>query len=945
MRTLYLIDAYAQIFRAYFAIRNGMNSPVTGEPTQAVFGMTGMLFKLLTQYKPEFVAVALDAPGKTFRDDMYAEYKATRNATPDDLTSQIPRIFELIEYCGIPIISKPGLEADDVMAIITCQVLADPAHQDVQVRLVSKDKDLEQLLSDRAAMFDIHTDATLDVAGLAAGKGITPAQVIDYLALIGDSVDNVPGVEGIGPKTASQLLQQYGSIAGIYEHIEEIKGKRRENLEKALGHIELSRRLVTLECNVDVGFSLEDARVRPVNLPGLLDLFGQLGFHRFLDEARRLAQSAAAATSEDSSDSPAEPTPAQQSLFGEGPAGPGEVAGPPDAETADRAAPGTYHAITTVEGLRNLVDTLRAQPMVSVDTETTGLGRDADIVGVSIAWEVGAGVYIPIRSPQSGAHLDEKTVLDALKPILESRAIPKCGHNLKFDALVFLRHNIHLRGVCFDSMLAAALLDPSRGSSKLDNLALSVLNYRMIPITELIGERTDPNQGSMESVPLDQIAQYAAEDADIALRLYHALLPRLEEQKMAELVREVESPLALVIAEMEANGILCDPEELVRQGKALGIRVEALREQIREAAGFDFDLNSTKQLGEALFDRLGFKVGKKTKTGRSTDVEVLEKLALDEDRDQPHTAVPRLILEYRQLQKLISTYLGNLRAAIDPKDGRIHSTFHQLVTATGRLASHNPNLQNIPVRSEIGREIRKAFYAPSGACLICADYSQIELRLLAHLSGDEALISAFDQDLDIHAAVASEVFGIPLNEVTRDQRNRAKTINFGIIYGVTAYGLARRVDGLDYDGAVRLIADYKKRYAGIDAFLSGCVAQALSYGYVTTIMGRRRAIPEINGNNAQIRALGERLAINSVVQGSAADLIKLAMVNVQKRIDEEHRPVKLLLQIHDELIFESPEDVAEEQARAIREVMEGAMTLRVPLRVDSGIGSNWRDAK
>jgi DNA polymerase I len=949
VRTLYLIDAYAQIFRAFYAIRNGMNSPVTGEPTHAVFGFTGMLFKLFTQYKPDYVAVALDAPGKTFRDEMYSEYKATRNATPDDLHSQVPRIFELIEHCGIPIISKPGLEADDVMAIITCQVLADPACSDVQVRLVSKDKDLEQLLSDRAALFDIHTDTTLDVAGLAAGKGITPQQVIDYLALIGDSVDNVPGVEGIGPKTASQLLQQYGSIDGIYAHIEEIKGKRRENLEKARGHIDLSRRLVTLECSVDLGFSLEDARLRPMNLQGLLHLFQQLGFGRFQEEARRIAESASAASAQSAAPEPpdpfAEPVADQQSLFPAGEDAALALPGLPQTSAADAALPGTYRAVTTAEELRELVATLASQPMVSVDTETTGLGRDAALVGVSIAWKPGAGVYIPVRSPEPSRHLGEAAVIEALRPILESRDVPKCGHNLKFDALVFLRCGVHLRGVCFDSMLAASLLDPSRGAAKLDNLALSVLNYQMISISSLIGERSDPGQSSMECVPLDQITQYAAEDADIALRLYHALLPVLREQKMAELVCEVEAPLSAVIAEMEANGILCDPDELLRQGKALGTRVEELRRQIVEAAGFEFDVNSIKQLAEALFDRLGFKVGKKTKTGRSTDVEVLEKLALEEDRAQPHTAVPRLILEYRQLQKLISTYLGNLRAAIDPKDGRIHSTFHQLVTATGRLASHNPNLQNIPVRSEIGREIRKAFYAAPGFCLICADYSQIELRLLAHLSGDEALVSAFEKDLDIHAAVASEVFGVPLESVTREQRNRAKTINFGIIYGVTAYGLARRIEGLEYEAAVRLIADYKKRYAGIDAFLNGCIAQALSNGYVTTIMGRRRAIPEVHSSSAHTRSLGERLAINSVVQGSAADLIKLAMVNVQRRIDEENRPARLLLQIHDELIFESPEGAADEQARVIREVMEDAMKLRVPLRVDSGVGSNWRDAK
>jgi len=937
LRTLYVIDAFAQIFRAYFAIRGGMNSPVTGEPTHAVFGMTGMFFKLLNQYRPEFVAVALDAPGKTFRDEMYAEYKATRNATPDDLISQIPRVFELIKHLNIPIISKPGLEADDVMAIMTCQVIADPACRDVQVRLVSKDKDLEQLLNERVAMFDIHTDATLDVPGLLAAKGIGPEQVTDYLALIGDSVDNVPGVEGIGPKTATQLLQQYGTIDGIYAHIEEIKGKRRENLEKARGHIELSRKLVTLECSGDIGFTLEDARVRPINLPGILEFFQQLGFNRFQEEAKRLAAYSPAPR-------PAAPTTGQGSLFAESAAEstPDEAAG---AVPRERAAAGAYRSITSCEALAELVETLKSQPMVSVDTETTGLERDAAIVGISLAWEPGAGVYVPILSPETEAHLDEATILNALRPLLEDPALPKCGHNVKFDAGVFLRHGVHLRGVQFDSMLAATLLDPSRGSAKLDNLALSLLNYEMVPISELIGGKGDPEQRSMASVPVEQMTLYAAEDADIALRLHHALLPMLKEQGMAELLCTVEAPLAAVIAEMEANGILCDPEELLRQGKALGNRVEALRIDIREAAGFDFDLNSTKQLAEALFDRLGFKAGKKTKTGRSTDVEVLEKLALDEDRALPHTAVPRLILEYRQLQKLISTYLGNLRSAIDPKDGRIHSTFHQLVTATGRLASHNPNLQNIPVRSEIGREIRKAFFAAPGCCLICADYSQIELRILAHLSGDAALISAFEKDLDIHAAVASEVFGVPLEEVTREQRNRAKTINFGIIYGVTAFGLARRVEGLDREGAAKLIADYKARYAGIDAFLNACISQAMSDGYVTTIMGRRRSIPEIHGNNAQIRALGERLAINSVVQGSAADLIKMAMVNVQNRIAREDRPVQMLLQIHDELIFETSEEGAEEQAAVIRGVMETAMELRVPLRVESGVGSNWRDAK
>lgn len=959
MKTLYLIDAYAQIFRSYFAIRTGMNSPVTGEATQAVFGFTGMLFKLLSQYKPEYVVVAVDAPGKTFRDELFPEYKATRNATPEDLHSQVPRVFDLIRCCGITLVEKEGLEADDVMACITTQLLEHPEYADVQVRLVSKDKDLEQLLNDRVAMFDIHTDTTQDAAALAENKGIRPDQVIDYLTLVGDSVDNVPGVEGIGPKTASQLLAQYGSLDGIYAHIGEIKGKRKENLEKARAHIELSRQLVTLRCHEDLGFSLDSARVRPIDLNALLKLFQELGFNRFQEEARRLAKAVAPveeglfASEEDLPDPFTEESLNESDTASASPTGQlsSGFSEPPMSLARLGGGAGRYQAITTEPELRALVETLKAQPMISIDTETTGLESDARLVGISLAWEVGKGVYIPVRSPQPERHLDEQTVLAILEPVIANDDIPKCGHNLKFDAHVLLRSGAHLRGVRFDSMLAATLLDPSR-SSKLDSLALSQLNYEMVPISALIGEKPEKSgktgqaaQGSMEQAPLELITDYAAEDADIALQLYHALLPRLQEQKMDGLLTDVEAPLATVLAEMEANGILCDPEELSRQGVALGAQVEVIKEQIRTAAGFDFDLNSTKQLAEALFDRLGLKAGKRTKTGRSTDVEVLEKLAAEEEPEKPHTAVPRLILEYRQLQKLISTYLGNLRASIDPVDHRIHSTFHQLVTATGRLASQNPNLQNIPVRTDIGREIRKAFYAAEGHCLVCADYSQIELRLLAHLSGDEALIDAFEKDLDIHSAVASEVFGVPLEQVTREQRNRAKTINFGIIYGVTAYGLARRVEGLEYEGAVRLIEDYKQRYAGITSFLNRCVSEALADGYVTTLLGRRRSIPEIHSSSPHTRSLGERLAINSVVQGSAADLIKRAMVQVQHRIDREGRPVRLLLQIHDELIFETPAQAAEEQAVALKQEMERAMALRVPLRVDCGIGVNWKDAK
>jgi DNA polymerase I len=931
--TFYLIDGYAQIFRAYYAIRGGMRSPVTGEPTHAVFGFTGMLLKLLGQLQPDYIAVALDAPGSTFRDELYPAYKATRDEMPEDLRTQLPRVSELISAFGIPVLQKPGLEADDVIATVAHRLMQDPACADLHLRIVSKDKDLQQLLCDRVHMFDIHTDTLLDTAWLLENRGVRPEQVIDLLALMGDTVDNVPGVPGIGPKTAAQLIQQYGSIDGVYANLDQIKGKRRENLEASRAHLPLSRELVTLRKDGDFDFSLDECRVRPLNIPPLLTLFQQVGFNRFQEEVRRLAGGGATSAAPAAAPAVAPPAPV---------AGPAHLFTDEDAEQYDPAL-ARYRLIRTHDELEALAATLRAQPMIAVDTETTGLGPDALLCGLCFSWEPRQGVYVPVRSPEPESHLDEPAVLRVLGPVLEDAAIPKCGHNLKFDARVLLRCGVRLRGAAFDSMLAEALLQPELGSFKLDDLTQRRLGYRMIPITELIGE--GPQQQSIDQVPLDRVAAYAAEDADLSLRLYHAMLPELTERQMADLVREVEAPLAMVLAEMEYRGILCDPTELKTQGDALGIRVSELRVQVREVAGCEFHLDSPKQLAEVLFDRLGLAPGRRTKTGRSTDIEVLERLAAQEDPADPRTWVPRLVIEYRQLAKLINTYLGNLTDSIDPADGRIHTSFHQLVTATGRLASHSPNLQNIPVRTDIGRQIRKAFRAPPGHALICADYSQIELRILAHLSEDPALIDAFERDLDIHTAVAAQVFGTDPEAVTREQRNAAKTINFGIIYGVTPYGLARRIGGMDVSTAAELIADYKQRFPGIDRFLNECVQHALQHGYVRTLLGRRRAIPELKSGNRNTRSLGERLAINTVVQGSAADLIKLAMVNLQRRVDSDALPLRMLLQIHDELVLEAPAEVAAEQAELVRREMERALSLRVPLKAEAGIGADWMSAK
>lgn len=934
-KTLYLIDGFAQIFRAYYAIRNGMQSPVTGEPTHAVFGFTGMLLKLFNELKPDYVVVAVDAPGKTFRDEMYSEYKATRDETPADLTAQIPRVFELVEGFGVPVIGKEGLEADDVIATITEKVLNDPNCQDVRIRIVSRDKDLEQLIGERVTLYDIHKDEEIDEATLWEKRGVKPHQVIDLLALVGDTADNVPGVPGIGPKTAAKLVQEYGGIDGLLENIDEIKGKRRENLEAAKETLPLARTLVTLKRDGDVPFDLESAKTGRIDVQKLLSLFQQLGFRRYQDEVRKLAQA----------------------IHGEGidlalpeaAGAEGMAASAGQAETAQtepekKAVRGEYEVITTEAQLDEVVQTLARQEVIAFDTETTDLSREASLCGLSFSWQEGHGVYVPTRSPDPDSHLDTETVLGKLRDVLEDPKIGKCGHNVKFDAGVLLEHGVRLKGVIFDTMLASILIDPGKAGHKLDQLAEEHLGYTMTPITDLIGN-ADDEQLSMEVVPLEAVAPYAAEDADVAFRLYKTLAPKTEALNLDRLMKEIEAPLTVVLAQMEQNGILCEPEELARQGEELQKRVDELRESIVEIVGEPFNLDSPKQLAEVLFDKLGLTPVKKTKTGYSTDIEVLTKLAADEDKNDPRTLVPGLIIEYRQLSKLISTYLGNLRDAVDPKTGRIHSTFHQLVAATGRLASQNPNLQNIPIRSDVGRQIRKAFKAPEDHLLICADYSQVELRMLAHLSGDEGLKEAFANDLDIHAAVAAQVFQKDLEDVDETLRNYAKVINFGIIYGITPYGLARRVEGISVAQAGDLIADYKRRFPGIDAFLSRCINDALEYGYVKTIMGRRRWIPEISSRNRAKRSLGERLAINSVVQGSAADLIKLAMVNVQNRIDKENLPAKLLLQIHDELVLEAPRAEAEACAHVVQTEMEQAMQLDVPLKAEVGIGADWYSAQ
>ena len=955
--TVYIIDTHAEIFRAYYAIR-GLTSSITGEATNAVFGFVGTLIKVLTQLQAKYVVAAIDTPGNTFRNELYSEYKANRSPAPDDLVTQIHRIMELLEAFGILTLGRPELEADDIIASVTQAILDDPEARDVDVTIISKDKDLEQLLiGDRVTMLDLQKDKIIDERSLLETKGIKPSQVIDALALMGDTSDNVPGVEKIGLKTAAQLIQQYNSIEGIFENIDKIKGKRRENLEKARSQLNLSRELVTLKRDAPLDFSIEQARVKPLDLQKILPLFQELELKRYEQVVRELAGG--------DSTSVVAPTPTTRKE---------RVAALAQKTDAildkgdyDTAETGDYSAIFTLDQLKDLVETLSAQEIISFDTETDGLEREATLCGLSFSWKPKQGVYVPVRSPQPEAHLDTDTVVSALKPILEDPALPKCGHNLKFDAGILIRNGVKLQGAVFDTLLASQLVDARTPSHNLDTLALLHLKHKMISFEELImdsdrtGEAKPADEAmdlgelfeveaeqrkTIDEVPLEQATIYAAEDADITLRLYHFLTPKLDEMGITALARDIESPLAPILAEMEYNGIVCDKEELKRQSVVISELVDARQKEIHEIVGYPCNIDSPRQLAQVLFEELGFKPVKRTRGGKvSTDVTVLEALSLREDINDPKTSVPRLIIEYRQFRKLQSTYLAQLQNAVDPKTERIHTHLYQLTTATGRLKSDHPNLQNIPVRTEIGRQLRRAFRSPEGYKLICADYSQIELRILAHFSEDESLIETFTQDLDIHTAVASQVFEVPADSVTRELRDKAKTINFGIIYGVSPTGLSRRIKGMRVKEAAALIDDYKTRFPGIDRFLQQCVQQASDHGYVRTLTGRRRAIPEIYAGSRSRRSLGERLAINTVVQGSAADLMKAAMVHVQHRIDKDQLPLKMLLQIHDELVLETPEALAAEHAAIVCEEMEKAMSLRVPLRTEAGIGDNWMTAK
>lgn len=969
--SLYIIDGHAQFFRAYYAIRGGMTSPVTGEPTQMVYGFVGMLLKLIAEQCPTHLVLVVDASGDrgTFRSQIYPEYKAHRDPPPEDFGPQAERCMEFARLAGIPLYALEEVEADDVIATLVRKARrADPS---MRIRIVSKDKDLSQLLDDgHISLFDPQSGQDIGPEQLFETKGVRPSQVVDMLALMGDSVDNVPGVPGIGPKTAASLITTYGSLEGVLAHLDELTPKRRESIVAARGQLPLSRRLVQLKDDCDVPLELDAARVDPSrgDPAKAIELLRVLGFGRLREQAAKalgvaVGESAAADRPSDRSADHATrgaprrkaPKPEEDqddaagTLFARDAS---DAAAPAPSGAEGIAISGRYACIRDRASLERAVGeataAARAGTRVAFDTETDGLSTvHANLCGISMSWSDGQGVYIPVRGPEGERHLDLDAVRSVVAPFLAQGHLPKCAHNAKFDLQILQRHGMPVHGLAGDSMVASHLADASRPSHGLDGLSESVLGHRCIPITALIG--SGAFQRTFDTVPLEPATEYAAEDADIAGRLdrhFHAILVR---DGMERLYREVELPLVQVLADMELAGIGVDGAELDRQRERLHGEVERLRDAIAREAPHPFNPDSPKQLAAALFNRptdvppgIGLRIVKRTKTGASTDAEVLEKLAADPSVE---SEIPARIVEYRQLTKLVGTYLVALRDAIDPQTGRIHASFHQTGTATGRLSSSDPNLQNIPIRTEVGRDIRRAFVAGPGHALLSCDYSQIELRVLAHLSGDPALCDAFRRDADIHVAVAAEVFGVAPEQVTDAQRGAAKMVNFGIVYGITPFGLARRLGaGTSIERAREIIEGYRSRFSRIDAFLAQCVAHAKEHGYVETILGRRRPVPQVHSRNPGERALGERMAINSVVQGSAADLIKVAMVRIHRDIGGQCPGARMLLQIHDELLFEVPVERVDGTQAWVVERMEGAMALDVPLRVGAACGANWLEA-
>jgi DNA polymerase-1 len=858
-----------------------------------------MLRRLLDEYAPEQVAVVFDAPGPTFRDEIYPEYKAHRPPMPEELRAQIEPLHEIVRALGLPLLVVSGVEADDVIGTLATQA----AEGGISTLISTGDKDLAQLVGARVTLINTMSGTLLDRAGVIEKFGVPPEHMVDFLALVGDSVDNVPGVPKCGPKTAAKWLQEYGSLDALIAGADQIKGKLGENLRASLGQLAVSRDLVTIRCNLDLEVGPEDLRRRPPEVDALRTWYTRL-------EARRL-------------------------LAGlEKPPATGDPTPPAPAGTA------RYETILDEAAFEAWLECLGTAELFAVDTETTSLDyMQAELVGLSFCVEPGRAAYLPVAHVYPGApdQLDRERVLTRLKPLLEDERRPKVGQNLKYDMSVLARHGVELRGVRYDTMLESYVLDSTATRHDMDSLALKYLGHTTIAYQDVAGKGA--SQISFDQVPLEQATPYAAEDAEVTLRLHQTLWPRvLEEDALARLFAEIEMPLVPVLSRMERRGVRVDRAMLARQSRELAERIHALEQTAHELAGRHFNLGSPKQIGEIFFDELGLPVVSRTPKGApSTAENVLQELA---DRG---FELPARILEHRALSKLRSTYTDKLPEMINRQTGRVHTSYHQAVAATGRLSSSDPNLQNIPVRTEEGRRIRQAFIPEDGYRMLAADYSQIELRIMAHLSEDPGLLRAFEQGLDVHRATAAEVFGLSPDQVSTDQRRSAKAINFGLMYGMSAFGLARQL-GIGRDLAQDYIDRYFQRYPGVRGFMERIRDQAREQGYVATLFGRRLYLPEIAARNGQQRAAAERTAINAPMQGTAADIIKRAMIALDRWIEEESPAARMIMQVHDELVFEVRAEATEAISAAIRGHMEGAAELRVPLLVDIGVGNDWDQA-
>lgn len=902
---LFLIDGSALFYRAYFAfIRNPLfNSK--GENTSAIYGFANSLLKILSDEKPEYLAVIFDTKEPTFRHKKFKEYKATRQKMPEEMAAQYPRIVELVEALNIPLIEKAGYEADDIIATLAKQA----EKQGLETYLVTGDKDFLQLLSPLVKRYNIRPGKDVEILDdktLLEQYELRPEQVVDYLALVGDSSDNIPGVKGVGEKTAKDLIKEFSSLDNLYKNLDRIPKKSlQEKLKIDKDHAYLSRELVTIDTDVPVRLDLEQMKLKEINVPKVIRLFEELEFRSLLKQVGELSIASTMGTS-----------------------------------SLDQTNT-NYVLVNSRSILLDLIDQLKKVTFFVFDTETTGLNVfESHIIGLSFCLKPFTAYYVPLNDPDSDFKAEE--ALQFLKEIFESQKMGKGGQNIKFDALMLYQHGIHLKNIRFDTMVADYLLNPGSRQHNLDGMAYSYLKYKMIPIEKLIGEK-GKKQKNMADIPVADVYRYACEDADITFRLKEYLEKELQRTETAQLFEELEMPLVSVLIEMEKTGVKIDIPFLQKMSNELDHALKELETRIYQEAGTEFNLNSPQQLGKVLFEQLeihkeqGKRRPSKTATGQfSTSEQILEKYA-------DHPLVEK-ILEYRKLSKLKSTYVDALPLLVNKRTGRLHTSFNQTVTSTGRLSSSDPNLQNIPIRTEIGRAIRQAFIpGDPDDFILSADYSQIELRVMAHLSGDVGLKAAFARGEDIHATTAAAIFNIPLEMVNPEHRRKAKEVNFGIIYGISQYGLSSRL-GISNEEAQQIITNYFVRFPRVNDYMIHTIAFAQKHKYVTTIRNRRRYLPEIDSSNATIRQNAERMAINTTIQGSAADLIKVAMVNIQNRLEKEKLHTKMILQVHDELVFEVKSAELEKVKKLVKHEMENAITLDVPLKVDMGVGKNWLEA-